>query len=89
MTDHDAERLRLAAVQAELAMIEVEDRKLLEVCAAYLNALCRAAADAGDEAPQARDLADRIRSLLDRRRLAEAEVYELATEMREQGMILP
>jgi hypothetical protein len=89
VTDHDAERARLAAVQAELASIEVEARKLLEACAVYLNALARAADDTDDADPLPRDIADRITALLDRRRLAEAEVWELAAEMREQGMNLP
>jgi hypothetical protein len=87
MTDHDAERHRLAAVQAELAMIEVEARKLLEAAGIYLAAIARVADD--DDAPLAADLADHITSLLDRRRLAEVEVYELAAELREQGMNLP
>jgi hypothetical protein len=87
MTDTDPERARLVAVQAELAMIEVEARKLLEAAGIYLAAIARAADD--DDAPLAADIADRITSLLDRRRLAEVEVYELAAELRERGILAP
>jgi hypothetical protein len=72
-----------------LASVEIEGRKLLEACATYLDALCRAADDTDSGDPLARDLADRCRSLLDRRTLAVAEVFELERELKERGILCP
>jgi hypothetical protein len=76
MTDTDHRR-RLAAAQAELVSVDAEARKVLEACSIYLGALARA----DDADPLARQLADRCRSLLDRRTLAIAELHEQAREM--------
>jgi hypothetical protein len=87
--DRDAHRLRLAHAQAELMSTQIEAFKLLEAAGRYLDATRRAADDEGIDVPHVRALADRCRSLLDRRRVAEIELYELAAEMREQGADIP
>jgi hypothetical protein len=75
--DRGAHRRRLAAAQNELMTVDYETRRVLEAAAVHLGALARA----DDADPLARQLADRCRSLLDRRRLAVTEIHEQAREM--------
>jgi hypothetical protein len=83
----DAQRARLAAAQAELVDVEVDSRRLLAFSEAVLAAIAKAGTE--DNAPLAGELAGQIRALLDRYELAKAEAFELAAELREQGVDLP
>ena len=81
MTDTAEQRHRLARSQAQLAELEVEGRQLLKAAGIYLDHLARTADDTDDEAPLARDLADRITAVLDRRATTVMEIHEQAREV--------